>query len=176
MKDFEYGLDPQGRSRFFGIYSARVVNINDPLNRSRIQVKVSQATGEEITGWALACLPITSNADHLDHLPHLADEVAALLTTHTSHSVSVSGTSGAASAGTAHTHSFSASQTLTHAAHDGVVAGELTHPHVTSTDPQETDIVDEHTPHRIIPRLHQLVWVMFVAGDPEYPVWMGVQR
>jgi hypothetical protein len=50
------------------------------------------------------------------------------------------------------------------------------HAHVESTDPQETDTVNEHTAHRIIPRIGQLVWVMFIAGDPDHPVWIGVQH
>jgi hypothetical protein len=48
------------------------------------------------------------------------------------------------------------------------------------TDTQEVSkysdsTVPEHTFHRTIPAVGQLVWVMFEAGDPEYPVWMGVQ-
>jgi hypothetical protein len=33
----------------------------------------------------------------------------------------------------------------------------------------------EHTLHRTVPEVNQLVWVMFIAGDPDYPVWIGVQ-
>jgi hypothetical protein len=33
----------------------------------------------------------------------------------------------------------------------------------------------EHTFHRTVPAINQLVWVMFIAGDPDYPVWIGVQ-
>ena len=35
--------------------------------------------------------------------------------------------------------------------------------------------VPEHTFHRTFPAVAQLVWVMFIAGDPDYPVWIGVQ-
>lgn len=173
-EDYEYGMDPQGRLRFYGIYSAKVVDITDPLQKSRIKVQVQQATGNEVTAWAVPCLPITSNAEHPDHLTHTAAQVAALLNTHATHNISVSGTTDSGGVTEAHSHSFSASTTASHAAHSGN-SGELTHAHVTVTDPQETDTIREHTPHRIVPRLNQKVWVMFVAGDPEYPVWIGVQ-
>ena len=174
-EDLEYGLDPVGRNRFFGIYEAKVEDINDPLNKNRIKVKVFQTTGQEVTGWARACTPITDNANHPDHQEHTAAQIAALLTT-----TATTVTSGAASAGTAHTHSVTV-PALTVVAKAG--AGTLTHPRKTASntaqkwnDSQEqTPPVAEHTPHRMIPYKGQMVWVMFVAGDPEYPVWIGVQ-
>lgn len=48
----EYGLDPQGRLRFYGIYSGRVVDVNDPLKKGRIKVQVPQTTGTEALAWA----------------------------------------------------------------------------------------------------------------------------
>ncbi len=174
FEEYDYGMDPQGRLRFYGIYSAKVVDINDPLQKSRVKVQVQQATGNEVTSWAVPCLPITSNAEHPDHLAHTASQVAALLNTHSSHSISVSGSTSSGGSTDPHTHTFSASTTASHSAHSGNSL-ELTHEHVAVTDPQETDTIREHTPHRIIPRLNQKVWVMFVAGDPEYPVWIGVQ-
>jgi len=33
----------------------------------------------------------------------------------------------------------------------------------------------EHTFHRSVPAIGQLIWVMFVGGLPDNPVWMGVQ-
>lgn len=81
LTDSEYGMDPVGRNRFFGIYEAKVEDINDPLKKNRIKVKVFQATGQEVTGWAKACLPITDNANHPDHQEHTAAQIAALLTT-----------------------------------------------------------------------------------------------
>lgn len=161
-------------NQFFGIYRAVCVDNEDPIEKNRIKVKVPQILGEAISDWAWPCLPITSNADHPDHLPHLASEVAALLTTHTSHAVSVSGNTGGATVGTfgSHTHSFSATQTLTHAAHLGN-SGELTHDHEDSDDPLEVNGT-EHTPHRKVPNLEQGVWVMFEGGDPNFPIWMGV--
>jgi hypothetical protein len=209
--ELSYMVDPMGRVRFFGIYSAKVVDINDPLKKNRIKVKVQQSTGQEVTGWARACLPIIANANHPDHLPHLASEVANLLQAHATHAThSTTITSGAASAGTAHTHPVVIS--LAHDAHTNNHTGKtpdttfkLTHAHDTTAnttqdwnDSQEqnltpggldidpvaagfgtnrsTDLarVAEHTPHRLIPKVGQLVWIMFEAGDPEYPVWTGV--
>lgn len=157
---------------FYGVYRGVCVDNADPLEKNRIKLKVPQILGQEISDWAWPCLPVTSNAEHPDHLPHLASEVAALLTTHTSHSVSVSGTTGGASAGTAHSHTFSATQTLTHAAHAGNSL-ELTHEHEQLDDILETNDT-EHTLHRKVPNLEQGVWVMFEGGDPNFPVWMGV--
>jgi len=31
------------------------------------------------------------------------------------------------------------------------------------------------TTHQKVPNLNQKVWVMFIAGDPNFPVWMGVE-
>jgi hypothetical protein len=206
-----YMLDPLGRPRFFGIYEGVVVDINDPLKKNRIKLRVT-ITGTEVTNWARAVLPITSNSNHPDHLPHLASEVAALLQAHATHAThSTTITSGAATAGTAHTHPVVIS--LAHDAHTNNHTGKtpdttykLTHAHDTITNTtqrwnstQEQDLalngldldpvaagfgtnrssdparVAEHTPHRLFPYVGQKVWVMFVAGIPEEPVWIGVQ-
>jgi hypothetical protein len=162
--EIDYGLDPLGRHRFWGIYSGKVVDIKDPLKKSRIKVTVDQPFGTSKTNWAEACLPIIANSNHPDHIAHTAAQVAALLTTN---SVSDGG-QGASS----HSHAVQAAPG----------AGTLKHPHVTAfnstelwNDSQETNTTDEHTPHRIIPRVGQEVWVMFIAGDPEFPVWIGVR-
>lgn len=55
-RDYEYGMDPLGRFRFHGIYSAKVEDTNDPLKQGRIKVKIQQTTGQEVTGWAKPCL------------------------------------------------------------------------------------------------------------------------
>ena len=159
---------------FYGIYRGVCVDNADPLKKNRIKVKIPQVLGQEISDWAWPCLPVTSNAEHPDHLPHLASEVAALLNTHASHAVSVSGSTGGATVSTfgSHTHTFSATQTLTHAAHSGNSL-ELTHEHEELDDILETNDT-EHTLHRKVPNLDQGVWVMFEGGDPNFPVWMGV--
>lgn len=167
-KNQDYGMDPTGRFRFFGIYEAKVVDINDPLKKNRIKVKVQQSTGQEVSGWARSVQPITNVANHPDHEEHTAAQIAALLTTT---SISVTDSRG-------DTETIPA---LTVVAKAG--AGTLKHPRKTAAnttqrwnDAQEqTPRVAEHTPHRLVPKVGQLVWVMFVAGDPEYPVWIGVQ-
>lgn len=184
-EESQYGADPQERPRFYGIYSAKVVDIKDPLKKNRIKVQVQQITGTEVSNWAEACLPITDNSYHPDHVAHTAAQVAALLTNHT-----LSVTTSNSSSGSNHTHTVSA--TLTHAGN----SGSLKHPHAatktmlknnlvvntpTSTaDSQEVSkyadaTVPEHTFHRAVPAVGQLVWVMFEAGLLENPVWMGVQ-
>jgi len=192
--DSEYMMDPQGRPRFYGIYSGQVTGVNDPLKQNRIQVLVHGPTGVESHNWAPACLPITSSSYHPDHQPHTAAQIAALLTTT---AATVSGGGG----GTV--------PALTVVAKSG--GGQLNHPHTTTktlvnknvvvssptatTDALETSIyttasglsapgttssstsnkVPEHTFHRTFPAVNQLVWVMFIAGDPDHPVWIGVQ-
>ena len=164
----DYGMDPTGRFRFFGIYEGKVVDINDPLKKNRIKVKVQQSTGQEVSGWARSVQPITNVANHPDHEEHTAAQIAALLTTTP---ISVTDSRG-------DTETIPA---LTVVAKAG--AGTLKHPRKTAAnttqkwnDAQEqTPRVAEHTPHRLVPKVGQLVWVMFVAGDPEYPVWIGVQ-
>jgi hypothetical protein len=155
-------------TRFYGIYEGWCIDIDDPENKSRIRLKVPQLYGENEkaeTGWARPCLPVTSNADHLDHEPHLASQVASVLANH-----SATITSGSASAGTAHTHSVTLN--LSHTGN----SGQLSHPHVASTDNQDPNPDEaEHSPHRLVPRINQRVWVMFIAGDPNFPVWIGVQ-
>jgi hypothetical protein len=172
--------------KFYGIYAAIVMDIDDPEKDNRIRVQVPQLFGEESTDWARGCLPVTANADHPDHKQHLAAEVAALLNAHADHSVSVSGTSGPATVSTfgSHTHTFSATQTLTHTNNHTGNSLTLDHEHVDTVDAdkkwnddQEQTIAStaEHTPHRLVPKLGQKVWVMFEGGDPNFPVWMGVE-
>jgi hypothetical protein len=178
--DSDYMQDPQGRVRFFGIYEGIVKEINDPLKKGRIKVQVT-VTGQEVTGWADAVLPITHNSNHPDHQEHTAAQIAALLTTS-----STAITSGAASGGTAHTHPITV-PALTVVAKAG--AGTLKHPHKTAVDAtkkwngsdaktamfNDATSTDEHTPHRYVPNKGQRVWIMFVAGLLEKPVWIGVQ-
>ena len=168
----DYMHDAQGRPRFFGLYKGKVVDIKDPKKKNRIKVTVT-ITGGEVTDWAEGLFPITSNANHPDHQEHTAAQIAALLTTS-----STTVTSGAASGGTAHTHSVTF-PALTVVAKSG--AGTLKHPHKTAAnttekwnDAQETNTVAEHTPHRLLPKVKQEVWIMFAEGLPNKPVWVGV--
>jgi hypothetical protein len=32
-----------------------------------------------------------------------------------------------------------------------------------------------HSAHTLVPKIGQKVWIMFIAGDPNFPVWMGVE-
>jgi hypothetical protein len=201
-----YGMDDIGRLRFYGIYEAKVISIRDPLKKNRIQVQVFQPTGEAITGWARAVLPITSESYHPDHLPHTAAQVAALLTTeaktvtsgngpsypvgtHT-HQVTIPALTVVAKDATkqlnhAHTTTKSMVETkgkiraltssttsTTDSAEESIYKNGVTAPGTTTTAGVTTP---EHTFHRLVPVEGQMVWIMFIAGDPEYPVWIGVQ-
>jgi hypothetical protein len=162
--------------RFYGIYLGVCADVEDPDKDSRIRLQVPQVLGQEITEWARGCLPITANSNHPDHLEHTAAQVAALLVAHGDHAIA--GTTG--SGGTpSHTHSFS--YNAVHQEHTGNLTS-LKHAHVTTVDKdnkwnddQETNQTPEHTPHRLVPAIGQKVWVMFEGGDPNYPVWMGVE-
>lgn len=173
ITDADYMQDPQGRTRFFGIYEGIVKEINDPLKKGRIKVQVT-VTGQEVTDWARAVLPITYNANHPDHQEHTAAQIAALLTTT---SVSITDSRGDSATVPA----------LTVVAKAG--AGTLKHLHKTAVNAakkwngsdaktamfNDATNTDEHTPHRYVPNKGQRVWIMFVAGLLEEPVWIGVQ-
>lgn len=166
-KDVDYMLDPQGRPRFFGLYEGTVVDINDPLKKNRIKLSVT-ITGKETTNWARCLLPTTVNSNHPDHVEHTAASIALLLTTT---AVSVTDSRG-------DTETVPA---LTVVAKSG--AGTLKHPHkvVANTTKKWNDATDigateEHTLHRLLPKKGQKVWVMFVAGLANEPVWIGVQE
>lgn len=156
--------------RFYGVYEGICFDVEDPDNESRIKLKIPQILGTSITDWARACLPVTSNSNHPDHKKHLASEVASLLVGH-------SATFTSSSNGTpSHTHTTAV--TFSHAGN----SLSLDHEHETTTDidnkwndDQEVNQTLEHTPHRLVPRLGQKVWVMFIAGDPNFPIWIGVQ-
>jgi hypothetical protein len=174
--------------RFYGIYLGLCVDNQDPENSQRIKLLVPQVLGGEFTEWASPCLPVIFNADHPDHKKHLASEVAALLQAHADHPIS--GTTGGATVSTfgSHTHTFSytATHTNNHTGKTPDSANFLDHEHETDYDADKKwndasgtafdDSADlkEHTPHRGVPNLDQQVWVMFIAGDPNFPVWMGV--
>lgn len=56
--DLEYGLDPQGRLRFFGLYAANVIDNKDPLNKGRLKLQIFQPTGIARTVWAPQCVGV----------------------------------------------------------------------------------------------------------------------
>jgi hypothetical protein len=161
-------IDPEGRTRFFGLYEGEVIDINDPLKKSRLTLKVPTVTGEQITTWARPLLPVHSNSNHPDHAEHTAASIALLLTTSSTTASDPQGGSVTIPA-------------LTVVAKSG--AGTLKHPHkvVANTTKKWNDATDiaateEHTLHRLVPKKGQRVWVMFIAGLLEEPVWLGVQE
>jgi hypothetical protein len=153
--------------KHYGLYLGFCVDNLDPDNRNRITLRVPQIFGETaVTTWALPCSPVTSNANHPDHQEHTAAQIAVLLTTTATTAADPQGGSVTIPA-------------LTVVAKAG--AATLKHPKKTAADTderwndsQETNTTAEHTPHRIVPKINQPVWVMFVAGDANFPVWMGV--
>lgn len=58
IDDLEYGLDPQGRSRFFGVYTANVLSNEDPLKKGRLQLQIFQPTGKAKTAWTPQCVGV----------------------------------------------------------------------------------------------------------------------
>jgi Type VI secretion system/phage-baseplate injector OB domain len=158
-------------ARFYGLYRGVCIDIDDPNKLNRITLQVPQVLGTQVTNWALPCTPVTDNANHPDHIAHTAAQVAALLNNHTDTYTSSGTTVGALGS---HTHTITLAS-----AHTGN-SGTLKHPHVTLIDPLDKDgsedglTAAEHTYHRKVPNVGQQVWVMFVAGDPNFPVWMGV--
>lgn len=56
ISELDYGMDPQGRLRFYGIYSANVLQNNDPLGKGRLKLQVFQPTGKSMTVWAPQCI------------------------------------------------------------------------------------------------------------------------
>jgi hypothetical protein len=160
--------------RFYGIYEGICTDINDPEKTSRIRLQVPQVLGTEVTEWAKPCLPVSINSNHPDHLAHTAAQVAALLNNHTA------STDSQLTGASTHSHSVSIS---THSGNSGT----LTHAHKTTADAvnklnaaygtvfNDATNTLEHTPHRLVPNIGQKVWIMFIAGDPNFPVWMGVE-
>jgi len=148
-------------NKYYGLYEGICVRNDDPDNGNKITLLVPQILGDKETNWAKPCTPVIANANHPDHVAHTAAQVAALLTT----------TSASASDPQGGSVTIPA---LTVVAKSG--AGTLTHPHATSLDPLDTTTASpEHTYHRAVPNVSQKVWVMFIGGDANFPVWLGVE-
>lgn len=194
--DSEYMMDPQGRPRFYGIYPGQVTSVKDPLKKNRIQVLVHGLTGIESHNWAPACLPITDSSYHPDHQPHTAAQIAALLTTTATTASDPQGgsitipalTVVAKSGGGQLNHPHTTTKTMvtknvvvssptattdTLETSTYTAASGLSAPGTTSSSTSLK--TPEHTFHRTVPVVGQLVWVMFIAGNPDHPVWIGVQ-
>ena len=152
--------------KHYGVYRGICKQNEDPDGYKRIKLLVPQVLGNALSEWAWPCLPVTSNSNHPDHQEHTAAQIAILLTTTATTAADPQGGSVTIPA-------------LTVVAKAG--AGNLEHPKKTAADTdelwndeQETNTTAEHTPHRLVPRLDQGVWVMFEGGDANFPIWIGV--
>ena len=152
--------------KHYGVYRGICKQNEDPDEYKRIKLLVPQVLGNALSEWAWPCLPVTSNSNHPDHQEHTAAQIAILLTTTATTAADPQGGSVTIPA-------------LTVVAKAG--AGNLEHPKKTAADTdelwndeQETNTTAEHTPHRLVPRLDQGVWVMFEGGDANFPIWIGV--
>ncbi|MDQ3318212.1 MAG: phage baseplate assembly protein V [Actinomycetota bacterium] len=54
---------------FYGKYRGVVTDIKDPLMTGRLKAKVSDATGDKETGWAMPCAPFGGNGTGFFALP-----------------------------------------------------------------------------------------------------------
>ena len=195
-----FNHDPQGRSRFYGIYSAQVAAGLDPTNKNRVKVKVFMPSGTEVSNWAKACLPITDSSYHPDHEPHNVAALAAMLTTVPTSTADAYGSTDIPALTIVekapgnrqlnHQHVAVTKQKTASKNNATIVVNSPS----ATTDSKENSkytaasglgvgttvgskgtVVPEHTFHRSIPVEGQMVWVVFEAGLLEYPVWIGVQ-
>lgn len=195
-----FNHDPQGRSRFYGIYSAQVSAGLDPTGKNRVKVKVFMPSGTEVSNWAKACLPITDSSYHPDHEPHNVAALAAMLTTVPTSTADAYGSTDIPALTIVekapgnrqlnHKHVTVTKQKTASKNNATIVANSPS----ATTDSKENskytaasglgvgttvgskgDLVPEHTFHRSVPVEGQMVWVVFEAGLLEYPVWIGVQ-
>jgi len=63
MQDLVNQLAKQVQNKYFGKFRGFVVDNADPEHRARLRLKVPSVLGEEITAWALPCLPFGGIAD-----------------------------------------------------------------------------------------------------------------
>lgn len=195
-----FNHDPQGRSRFYGIYSAQVAAGEDPTGKNRVKVKVFMPSGTEVSNWAKACLPITDSSYHPDHEPHNVSALAAMLTTVPTSTADAYGSTDIPALTIVekapgnrqlnHQHVAVTKQKTVSKNNATIVANSPS----ATTDSKENSkytadsglgvgttvgskgpLIPEHTFHRSIPVEGQMVWVVFEAGLLEYPVWIGVQ-
>lgn len=240
MLPSQYGLDPQGRLRFNGIYSAKVIDTKDPLKKGRIRVQIPQTTGVAVSGWASQVVGSVANISY----PYgtfsrgTSQQVSAANTVTTIVFDTEEDTGGGISLGTNKSRIyvketgdyflqfsavFSKSNSNTRYAEvwlkkngvdvprtntrimvsgnpgDQVMtvgfildleAGDYVQfqmlsndsdMHLTAytglTSPARPDIPAIITTINLVgnfvPKIGSNVWVMFIAGDPEYPVWIG---
>lgn len=240
MLNSEYGLDPQGRLRFYGIYSARVIDVKDPLKKGRIRVQVPQTTGVEVSGWANQVVGSVANFSYPygTFARNTNQSVTAANTATTIIFDTVEDTGGGISLGTDKSRIyvketgdyfiqfsavFSKSSSNSNYAELWVLKNGTAVPRSNTrimvsgnpgdqvmtvgfiadldsgdylqfammspdhamkltaytglTSPSRPDIPAIITTINLVgnfkPRVGSNVWVMFTAGDPEYPVWIG---
>jgi len=63
----------------------------------------------------------------------------------------------------------------THLNHTDTVTSSATSVATYGTHTHTVTLNSAHSSHNATPNVGQKVWVMFIAGDPNHPVWMGVQ-
>ena len=152
--------------KHYGVYRGICKQNEDPDGYKRIKLLVPQVLGNALSEWAWPCLPVTSNSNHPDHQEHTAAQIAILLTTTATTAADPQGGSITIPALTVVAKAGAA--TLKHLKKTAADTDELWN------DEQETNTTAEHTPHRLVPRLDQGVWVMFEGGDANFPIWIGV--
>lgn len=236
--DLEYGLDPQGRLRFFGIYAANVIDNKDPLNKGRLKLQIFQPTGIARTVWAPQCVgalpqpnyPYATFLSTLDQTVTAAN-TATVVTLNTTEddnggiylsnnriyvseqgdyflnfSAIFSKANASSSAadiwlrknGTDIPRSNTRVEVAGNPGEKVVTVGYILDldpgdyiqfvfsspdhdmtltAHTGLTNPTRPDIpsiiATLNLVGKYVPRVNTKVWVMFEAGDPDYPVWMG---
>lgn len=238
ISELDYGMDPQGRLRFYGVYSANVLQNNDPLKKGRLKLQIFQPTGKAMTVWAPQCVgalpqpnyPYATFLSTLDQTVTAANTatVVTLNTTEDNNggiylsnnrvyvseqgdyflnfSVIFSKANASSSAadiwlrknGTDIPRSNTRVEVAGNPGEKVVTVGYILDldpgdyiqfvfsspdhdmtltAHTGLTNPTRPDIpsiiATLNLVGKYVPRVNTKVWVMFEAGDPEYPVWIG---